>query len=339
MRYESTVTSLSWIPSEAVTGSSKAAFEGGLAHYDQPPPGELGAPGSPQSVAGLQEADRFRFANVLSAWIDTDDRGGIIGAGYRDDSRGLMGATTVKVGVARRTFQAGRLPDLRRAPEQGDGWVRFTQTVGGRTGLPAPRRVAHPPFLQWRAPTVWTTLTLTLHSGGRAELGVPGASRFPRHWVYDADGKLARKSGLTDYGEWFRKSFGKHTPWGVEDSSALTVAVESALERELSVLLMHGADKPRIASHPAGATLVRQGAPGGDVYLILDGVIRVERNGEPLAEYGPGAMLGERAHLEAGVRTASLVAVTPCKVAAVDGAALERSALVELSGLHRREEA
>ena len=30
MRYESTVTSLSWIPSEAVTGSSKAAFEGGL---------------------------------------------------------------------------------------------------------------------------------------------------------------------------------------------------------------------------------------------------------------------------------------------------------------------
>ena len=115
--------------------------------------------------------------------------------------------------------------------------------------------------------------------------------------------------------------------------------METALERELSVQLMHGAGKPRVASHPAGATLVRQGAPGGDVYLILDGVIRVERNGEPLAEYGPGAMLGERAHLETGVRTASLVAVTPCKVASVDGAALERSALVELSGLHRREEA
>jgi hypothetical protein len=339
MRYESTVTSLSWIPSEAVTGSSKAAFEGGMAHYDQPPPGELGPPGSPESVTGLQQADRFRFANVLSAWIDTDDRGAITGAGYRDDSGGLMGATTVKVGAARRTFQAGHLPDLRRAPEQGDGWVRFTQTVGGRTGLPAPRRVAHPPYLQWQAPTVWTTLALTLHADGHAELGVPGASRFPRHWVYDARGKLARKSGLTDYNEWFRKSFGKHTPWGDEDSSALTVAVETALERELSVQLMHGAGKPRVASHPAGATLVRQGAPGGDVYLILDGVIRVERNGEPLAEYGPGAMLGERAHLETGVRTASLVAVTPCKVASVDGAALERSALVELSGLHRREEA
>ena len=201
--------------------------------------------------------------------------------------------------MARRTFQAGHLPDLRRDPEHGDGWVRFAQTVGGRTGLPAPRRVAHPPFLQWAAPTVWTTLSLTLHADGRAEIGVPGASRFPRHWVYDSDGKLARKSGLTDYNEWFRKSFGKHTPWGDEDSSALVVAVETALERELSVQLMHGAGKPRVISHPAGATLVRQGAPGGDVYLILDGVIRVERNGEPLAEYGPGAMLGERAHLEA----------------------------------------
>jgi Cyclic nucleotide-binding domain len=339
MRYESTVTSLSWIPSEAVTGSSKAAFEGGVAHYDQPPPGEIGPPGAPGSVTELQQADRFRFANVLSAWVETDDHGVIIGAGYGDDSRGLMGSTTVKVGAARRTFQAGHLPDLRRAPEHGDGWVRFAQTVGGRTGLPAPRRVAHPPFLQWAAPTVWTTLSLTLHAGGRAEIGVPGASRFPRHWVYGNDGRLARKSGLTDYNEWFRKSFGKHTPWGDEDSSALVVAVETALERELSVQLMHGAGKPRVASHPAGATLVRQGAPGGDVCLILDGVIRVERNGEPLAEYGPGAMLGERAHLEDGVRTASLVAVTPCKVASVDGAALERSALIELSGLHRREEA
>src|SRR5580693_5697520 len=138
MRYESTVTSLSWIPSEAVTGSSKAAFEGGIAHYDQAPPGELGPPGSPESVTGLQQADRFRFANMLSAWIDTDDRGAVIGAGYHDDSGGLMGATTVRVGAARRTFQAVRLPDLRRAPEHGDGWVRFTQTTGGKTGVPAP---------------------------------------------------------------------------------------------------------------------------------------------------------------------------------------------------------
>jgi hypothetical protein len=336
MRYERTVTSLSWIPSEAVTGSMKTAFEGGFSHYDQPPPGELAGSGG---VAELRAADRFRFANVLRAWIETDDSGQITGAGYATGSGGQMGSTTVSLGVTRHTFQAVGLPDLRTEPEHGDGWVRFAQTVGGRTALPMPRRVTHPPFVQWRAPTVWTTLSLTLHADGRAELGVPGASRFPRHWVYDGDGKLARKSGLTDFSEWSRTSFGKHTPWGDEDSPALTVEVESALERALSVQLMHGAVKPRIGRVQAGATLVRQGQPGSDVYLILDGVVRVERNGEPLAEYGPGAMLGERAYLEAGARTASLVAVTPCRVAAVDGAQLDQSALEELSGGHRREDA
>lgn len=333
MRFESSVTSLSWIPSEAVTGGTKAAFEGGFTHYDDPPPGELG------DIGDLQRADRFRFANVLRAWIETDAGGRITAAGYDEASRGLMGSTTVTVGPARHTFQAIALPDLRRDPEYGDGWARFTQTTGGRTGMPAPRRVTHPPFVQWQAPTVWTTLSLTLSADGTAEIGVPGASRFPRHWIYGDDGRLARKSGLTDFAHWYRTSFGKHSPWGDEDSSALTVAVESALERELSVRLMHGAAKPRIAGFPAGTTVIRQGSPGTDVYLVLDGVVRVERNGEALAEYGPGAMLGERARLEDGTRTATVVAVTPCKVASVPGDQLDRSALEELSGGHRREEA
>jgi hypothetical protein len=337
MRYESSVTSLSWIPSEAVTGSMKAAFESGLAHYDNPPPDEL-TPSGEHSLAALQAGDKFRFANVLKAWIETDGAGQITGAGFVDDSGGRIGATTVAVGPVRRTFQAVTLPDIRKDPEWGDGWVRFTQTAGGKTGVPQPRAVAHPPYVQWQAPTAWSTLVLTLHADGRAELDVTGASRFPRHWVYDNEGKLARKSGLTDFSEWYRKSFGKHTPWGDEDSPALVVAVETALERQLSVQLMHGSGKPRIENFPAGATLVQQGQPGTDVYLVLDGIVRIERDGEPLAEYGPGAMLGERAGLEEGTRTASMVTVTRCKVASVDGAQFERAALEELSGGHRREE-
>ncbi len=61
--------------------------------------------------------------------------------------------------------------------------------------------------------------------------------------------------------------------------------------------------------------MVRQGEPGTEVFLVLDGVIGVELDGARLAEYGPGAMLGERAALEGGVRTSTLVAVTPCRVA------------------------
>ena len=66
------------------------------------------------------------------------------------------------------------------------------------------------------------------------------------------------------------------------------------------------------------------------MFLLLDGVLLVEKDGERLAEYGPGAMLGERAHLEESGRTSSLIAVTPCRVAAVDAAALDRAALHEL---------
>ena len=37
MRVESSVTSLTWIPSEAIKGMPKLPFEWGVAHYDEPP--------------------------------------------------------------------------------------------------------------------------------------------------------------------------------------------------------------------------------------------------------------------------------------------------------------
>jgi hypothetical protein len=331
MRYESSVTSLSWIPSEAVTGGARVAFDSGFTHYDDPPPAQI------DDIEALRVADRFRFANVLRAWIDVDGAGEISGCDY--SGGGLIGSTTIRMGGLRHTFQNALLPDLRRDPERGDGWVRFAQTTGGRTGMPAPRRVRHRPYIQWQAPLVWTTLSLTLHADGTVERAMTGASRFPRHWLYDADGRLTHKSGLTDFTNWMRVSFGRHTPWGDQDSEALVTAVESALEHQLSVQLMHGAAKPKVERLPAGAVLVRQGEPGTDVYLVLDGVVRVEREGEWLAEYGPGALLGERAHLEGGTRTSTLVAVTACRVASVDASQFDRSALMELSGGHRREDA
>ena len=331
MRYESCVTSLSWIPSEAVTGKSRMIFDSGFSHYDEPPPEAL------DDIEVLREADRFRFANVLRAWIEVDGSGRITGSGYRGG--GLMGATTLRLGSLRHTFQAVALPDIQREPQQAGSAMTFVQTAGGRTALPMPRRIQRRPFIQWQAPLVWTTLSLTLHAGGRAEYAVDGASRFPRHWFYNADGDLAHKSGLTDFSDWSNVSFGRHTPWGDEDSPALVTAVETALERSLSVQLMHGAAKPRISRLQAGAELVRQGDPGSEIYLVLDGVIRVERDGDRLAEYGPGAMLGERAVLEGGARTSTLVAVTPCRVASVLGSQLDPAALAELAAGHRREDA
>jgi hypothetical protein len=334
MRIEGSTTSVSWIPSEAIGGAMRMPFDAGFTHYDEPPPDSIGAGAS--GLEELRAADGFRFANRLRAWIDVDPSGKIVGSGYTGGS--MMGSTTVHVPGLAHEFEAVALPDVQRPPEKAVGSVRFVQTCGGRTGLPAPRRVRRKPFIQWQAPLVWTTLALTLRADGTMSQEVVGASRFPRHWVYDDSGALVAKVGLTDFKDWYRRSFGKHTPWGDEESPALVTAVETALERTLSTRIMRGGAKPKVRKVKAGVRLAAEGEPASELYLLLDGVLRVEKDGERLAEYGPGALLGERAIIEGGVRTATLTAVTACRVAVAGAGDIDRSALVELSGGHRREE-
>jgi hypothetical protein len=249
-----------------------------------------------------------------------------------------MGSTTVFQGrKLAHEFAAFAMPDLRRDPEVGDGWVRFVQTIGGRTGLPAPRRVRRAPFVQWSAPLVWTTLALTLHADGKAMCELLGASKFPRHWIYGPEGDLTAKVGMTNFKEWYRRAFGKHSPWGDEDSPALVTAAETALERQLSRTLMSG--KPSVKKYKKGATIVSEGDEARDLLLVLDGVVRAEKEGERLAEYGPGALLGERAALDGGGRrTATLVAVTPTRIAIAPSDHLRPDALFEVSQGHRHEE-
>jgi hypothetical protein len=329
MRHESSVTSLSWIPTEAISGAMRVPFDAGLAHYDAPPPDRL------EDLDALREADRFRFANRLAAFIEVDGDGRISAAGY--SGGGSIGSTTMRIGELSHTFQAFALPDLRSEPEHGPTYVRFSQTAGGRTGVPMPRKVRRPPFVQWNAPLAWTTLSLTIHSDGHVESSFAGASSFPRHWIYDEQGAVSTKSGLIDFKEWAKSSFGKYSPWGDQDSEAFVTTVESALERSLSSALMSKGAAPKIQKLKRGAALVREGDAGTDVFLVLDGVVRVEKDGERLAEYGPGAILGERSHLEGGTRTSSLIAVTPCRVASVVASELDRAALEQLSEGHRRE--
>jgi hypothetical protein len=334
MEARGSVTAISWIPSEAVTGLTDASFKTGFTHYDTAPPDTIG-PDVPAGVETLRVADRFRFANHLGAVAEFDDGGQCVDASYTGG--GAIGATTVRLGK-RFTVAAVSLPDRRAEPEVGDGWVRFSQTAGGRTGLPAPRAVRRPPFVQFLAPIAWSTLELVLHADGRSEGRLVGASPFPRHWVYDETGTLAAKSGMTDFKDWAGTAFGHHTPWGDEDSPALVTAVETALERELSNLIMRGGAKPEIRRIEAGDNLTVQGSFGDELFLLLDGVLAVEVDGTGWAEVGPGAVLGERAVLEGRARTSTLRAVTACRVAAVPAIDIDREKLEELAAGHRREE-
>ena len=329
MRIESSVTSISWIPSEAIGGATKLPFETGVAHYDQPPPDVI------EDLDTLRREGRFRFANRLQGWIEVE--GGRI-VGHGQSGGGLICSTLLRLGKKEVAFEAVALPDLRPGPEVGATEVTFFQTAGGRTGVPAPRRVRRAPYVQFAAPLAWTTLALTVRADGTSSFTLTGASSFPRHWVYDGGGKLAAKSGMIDFSNWYRRAFGKHSPWGDQDSEALTTEVESALERQLSLTLMQGGAKPKVRTVKAGAAVTEQGAEEDDVFLVLDGVVRIEVDGERLAEYGPGSMHGERAVLEGGRRTSTVRAVTACKLAVAPADRIDRAALAELSAGHRREE-
>ena len=334
MRIERSVTTVSWIPSDLLEGMGKMATRMKLAHHDPPPPDSLGTD-SHAVIEELREADRFRFANELRAFIDVDDDGTITDCGYCGG--GMIGATTIGLGVGSITIPAVKLPDRCDDPVVTASAVTFSQAVGGRTGAPMPRAVKHLPFIQYHAPIVWTTLELTIHSDGTCESAMVGASGFPRHWLFDHGGKLVAKSSVAEYKKWMAESFGRRTPWGDEDSPALVTEVETLLERELQESIMRGDKKPEIRRVKEGKTLVEQGSASDDLYLLLNGVLVVEVDGEKLAELGPGAVFGERAALEGGTRTATLRAVTECKVAVAPADRIDLDKLAALATGHRRE--
>ncbi len=317
MRVDSRVLSVSWIPSGSVSGAARLPFAIGLARHDEPPPDHV------ENPRALLEGGSIRQAHELSAWVDFDQSGRPVAWDYAE-------ASSADAPDGEPDF-----PVLRREPEVKEGTVRFVQTSGGRLGGSLPRRVVGRPFLRLEAPVAWTTLALTIASDGSAAGELVGASPFPRHWIYDADGRLRSKSAEVDYERWLSGSHGGHTPWGDEDSPQFVAVAESALERQLSRRIM-GA-RPPIRRVPAGAMLTEQGDRDDTIFLVLDGVLDVDVGGQTVAEVGPGAIVGERSSLE-GTRSATLRARTDCRVVPLRPESLTHDEREQLVARHRRED-
>jgi hypothetical protein len=328
MRVESSVTAISWIPREAIEGMTKLPFEMGVFRYDDPPPDVI------EDLDALHEQGAFREANELRGWIEIED-GRIVDHGQ--EGRALLGTTHLSLGPTQAGFPGIALPLLQPDPVITDASVTFTQSAGGRMALPAPRWVRRSPYFQIASSIAWSTLTLTIHADGRSEYQLAGASPFPRHYVYDASGRLMQRSTTIDFDGWYRGAFGKNTPWGETDHMPMVADIESDLERRLSEEVM-GGRKLNIRRLEPGKTLVEQGDQGTDLFLVVDGVLGVEVDGEQLAEVGPGAILGERAQLEGGRRKATLRALTPVKAAVMPPDRVTREALEQVATGHRREE-
>ena len=61
---------------------------------------------------------------------------------------------------------------------------------------------------------------------------------------------------------------------------------------------------------PAGQVIVREGDPGSEFYVVVEGTTRVTADGQDVADIGPGSFFGEMALLDGGDRVASVTAIT-----------------------------
>lgn len=66
-----------------------------------------------------------------------------------------------------------------------------------------------------------------------------------------------------------------------------------------------------------GETIVRAGEPGAELFVILEGEVRIERDGRTRRTLGPGDFFGEIAVLTGGLRTADVIATEAVRCLAV----------------------
>jgi len=99
-------------------------------------------------------------------------------------------------------------------------------------------------------------------------------------------------------------------------------------KRELGRLLA----RTRSEMVEAGHTLFVEGAPSGNLYVILNGSAVVRKNGRRIATVGPGDVVGELSVILGGPRTATVQAETPIEWLVLDRASL-REAINEVPGL------
>jgi Cyclic nucleotide-binding domain len=321
MRIEASATAITWLPFEALDRIPTVPLELAVATYDEPPPPVV------PDLDAFRHEDAFREANELRAWIEVDD-GEIVD--YGQAGRSLHSEPSLELEARQISFAAVEFPVIQPEPEVGDGWARFTQTVGGRIGLPAPRPVVGRPYFHVGAVSAWTTLELLLRADGSSETRLLAASPFPRHSLYGSDRRLVDVFGAVEL------ELGDGTPWGDERTPAFAAAVESELERRLATSILREGAKLVRRRVARGETLVEQERVGRELFVLLDGVFDVEIDGEVVAQVGSGAILGERAVLGDGRRTATLRAVRSSRVAVISGDQISRPDLAEIAAMRTR---
>lgn len=79
-----------------------------------------------------------------------------------------------------------------------------------------------------------------------------------------------------------------------------------------------------LVSVPEGTTLVHEGARGTEVFLIVEGEVRVSHEGDEVATLGAGDFVGEMALLDRGRRSATASTLSDARLLVFDPRAFDR---------------
>jgi CRP-like cAMP-binding protein len=71
-------------------------------------------------------------------------------------------------------------------------------------------------------------------------------------------------------------------------------------------------------SFPAGAIILKKGEPGNVMYVVKAGTVEVRDGRRLLDTVDPGGVVGEVALIDAGGRSASVIAKTDCQLLPID---------------------
>ncbi len=68
-----------------------------------------------------------------------------------------------------------------------------------------------------------------------------------------------------------------------------------------------------VINHRQGEAIVSEGSPGRDLFVLLDGRVRIVQHGRTVASMSAGDVFGEISVLDPGPRTADVIAETPTR--------------------------
>lgn len=111
----------------------------------------------------------------------------------------------------------------------------------------------------------------------------------------------------------------------MDESRLTSIALFQALSRGARRTIAQHADELEVSE---GKELVRQGDFAYEFFVIEDGTADVMRDGERIAELGPGDFLGEMGIVRQAVRNATVVTTSPATVIVMtpqDFRAMQRS--------------